>query len=256
MKELKSVQAVIKTITLLEALTHKDEMGVTELAKRVAGNKSTVYRFLNTLKELGYVRQNPQSEQYSLTLKMYITGSVVLDRIGVIKAALPIMEKLARETRETIHLATLDEGRLVYLHKIDSNQSLRVTMMSKVGHTAPFYCTGVGKALLAFQPEEIRKNILAKEKLKQFTPSTITDKTVLEKELENIREKGYSIDNEEHEIGVSCVASPIFDREKKVIASLSISAPHVRMASERIVKLFNLVKEAGGEISTILGYEN
>ena len=250
-----SVQSVIKTITLLEALAHKDEMGVTELAKKVGGTKSTVFRFLNTLKKLGYVRQNTKNELYSLTLKIFEIGSVVMERIDVRTVALPFMANLAWITKETIHLAILDQDKVVYLHKINSSQSLRVDMMSRIGHFAPIYCTGVGKALLAFQPEDTRKKILLNEKFKQFTPSTITNSATLEKELQKIREQGYSLDIEEHEIGVCCVASPIFDRAKNIIASISISAPHVRMDSNRIKKLSQIAVKAGKDISNILGYE-
>ncbi len=255
MNDQESVQSVIKTITLLEAIAYKYEMGVTELAEKVGGTKSTVFRFLNTLKKLGYIRQNPENELYSLTLKIFEIGSIVLDRIDVRTIALPFMEDLARVTKETIHLATLDHDKVVYLHKINSSQSLRVEMMSRIGHSTPIYCTGVGKALLAFQPEDTRKKFLLNKKFQQFTPSTITNIATLKKELQKIRKQGYSLDIEEHEIGVCCVASPIFDLAKNIIASISISAPYVRMDSDRIKKLSQIIVKASNDISKILGYK-
>ena len=254
MKELEPIQAVIKTIMILETLAQNDEVGVTELAKKVLGNKSTVYRFLNTLMDLGYVKQNPETEQYSLTLKMYETGSVALERLDIRKAAQYVMEDLAKVTKETIHLAVLEQQSLVYLHKINSTQSLKVTMMSKVGTTGPLYCTGVGKALLAYQPEEVLTDITKGHNFERFTPSTITDEKALLEELNQIRNQGYAIDNEEHEIGVVCVAVPIFGKEKEILASISISAPQVRMSSDRIEEIAELAKKAAVKISEAIGY--
>jgi len=254
MKELEPIQAVIKTMMILETLAQNDEVGVTELAKKVLGNKSTVYRFLNTLMDLGYVKQNPETEQYSLTLKMYETGSIALERLDIRKAAQFTMEELAKSTKETIHLAVLDEQNLVYLHKINSTQSLKVTMMSKVGTTGPLYCTGVGKVLLAYQPEKIIKDLISGKKFERFTDSTITDEKSLLDELDKIRKEGYAIDDEEHEVGVVCVAVPIFGKEKNILASLSISAPQVRMHSDRIEEIALLAKKAALKVSEAIGY--
>jgi IclR family KDG regulon transcriptional repressor len=181
------VKAVNKTLGLLEALARHEELGVTDLAGRAGMHKSTAYRFLNTLKELGYVRQNSSNDRYSLTLKLFELGSCVLGRMELWEQAHPVMEQLAEQTRETVHLAVLDEGRPVYLGKFESTQALRVSMSSRIGQSAPVYCTGIGKLLLAHAPPELVERILEREQLRRFTPHTITDRALLARELEKIR---------------------------------------------------------------------
>jgi IclR family KDG regulon transcriptional repressor len=261
LKEPELAKAVVKTMNILECLSRERSLGVTGLANRIAGfsgnarmHKSTVYRFLNSLKELGYVTQDPETEQYSVTLKIFEIGMAVLDRLELWREAQPILKSLAETTGETIHLATLDDYRLVYLGKIESSKTLRVSMMSRIGHSAPTYCTGLGKALLSSLPAQRVTRILKKEKVFAFTKRTITDRADLDRELEAIRKKGYAIDDEEHEVGVRCVAAPVRDNAGNVIAALSVSAPSVRLADRDVTRFGRMAIEAADEISSRLGY--
>jgi IclR family KDG regulon transcriptional repressor len=247
------VKAVNKTMCLLEALAQQKELGVTDLAARAGMHKSTAYRFLNTLKETGYVRQNAANERYSLTLKLFELGSFVLAGMELWEQAHPILEQLAEQTRETIHLAVLDDGRLVYLGKFDSTQALRVSMSSRIGQSAPAYCTGIGKLLLAHAPPELVESILDREGLRRFTDHTITDRTLLARELETIRQQGFAFDDEEHEVGVRCVAAPVRDRQGATIAALSVSMPSVRLTDSEIPRFRELVTQAANEISRRMG---
>jgi DNA-binding IclR family transcriptional regulator len=247
------VKAVHKTIGLLEALAQQKEMGVTELAECAGIHKSTVYRFLNSLKDLGYVHQNVSNEKYSLTLKLFELGSYVLGRMELWEQAHPILEQLAEQTRETVHLAVLDDGRLVYLGKFESTQALRVSMSSRIGQSAPTYCTGVGKLLLAHAPPEQVEQILDREGLRPFTDHTITDRSLLAKELESIRQHGFAFDDEEHEMGVRCVAAPVRNSHGATIAALSISMPSVRLPNSEIPRYRELVTKAADDISRRIG---
>jgi IclR family KDG regulon transcriptional repressor len=253
MTGLEPVKAVNKTMCLLEALAQNEERGVTDLAGRAGMHKSTAYRFLNTLKELGYVRQNAANDKYSLTLKLFELGSCVLGRMELWEQAHPIMELLAEQTRETVHLAVLDDGRLVYLGKFESTQALRVSMSSRIGQSAPTYCTGVGKLLLAHLPPDQVERILDREGLRRFTEHTITDRSLLAAELESIRQHGYAFDDEEHEVGVRCVAAPVRNNQGATIAALSISIPTVRMPNDEIARYRELVTRAAEEISKKMG---
>lgn len=238
---------------ILEVLTGQDSCGVTELAKQVEMNKSTVYRFLTALKELGYVRQHESTEEYSITLKLFELGSAVVARTELWQEAERSMSRLAQQTGETTHLATLDDGQLVYLHKIESQQNLRVAMMSRVGHTAPVYCTGLGKVLLSFTDPEVAERMIAETTLHRYTDTTITDHEALKAELETSRARGYAIDYEEHEVGVRCVAAPVFGPNGSLLAALSVSAPSVRLTDERFPEFAELVKAAASEVSARLG---
>jgi len=261
MSEPALAKAVVKTMKILECLSHERSFGITELAQRVSDsganlrmNKSTVYRFLTSLKELGFVRQDPETEKYSLTLKLFEIGMSVLDRLELWREAQPILKEVARLTGETIHLATLDEGSLVYLGKIESARGLRVSMMSRVGQSAPTYCTGLGKMLLAHLDPEHVGEILKREKIVRFTERTIVRRADLDRELASIRENGYAIDNEEHEIGVRCVAAPVRDTRGAVCAAISVSVPTVRMPDKEIPRYRAIVVRAAEEISKRMGY--
>ena len=127
-------------------------------------------------------------------------------------------------------------------------------MMSRIGHGTPFYCTGVGKVLLAWQDEEKIQKYLRAERLEEFTGNTILDPMELALELQKVRLSGCAYDNEEHEIGVRCVAAPVFDQQGKVIAALSVSGPTVRLTNNRIEMLRKMVQESAFEISAKMGY--
>ena len=145
-------KAVVKTMRILECLSHQRSIGITELARKVSVgarglqmNKSTVYRFLASLRDLGFVRQDAESGHYSLTLKLFEIGMRVRERLELWREAEPVLKDIARLTGETTHLAILEDDNLVYLGKIESTKTLRVSMMSRVGQTAPTHCTGVGR---------------------------------------------------------------------------------------------------------------
>jgi len=261
MKKPAPAKAVVKTMRILEYLSHERSVGIIELTRRVSAhangqqmNKSTVYRFLASLKELGFVRQDPETERYSLTLKLFEIGMCVLDRLDLWREADPVLKEIAQLTGETIHLATLDDKNLVYLGKIDSTKTLRVSMMSRVGQTAPTHCTGVGKTLLAYLAPSRLSEIFAKERLRRYTPKTITRRVDLDRELASIREKGYAIDNEEHETGVRCVAAPVRDNKGIVCAAVSVAVPTVRFPDKEIPRYRDIIVRAAGEISNRIGY--
>lgn len=247
-------KAVVKTMNILESLSYQESVGVTELSHNLGMHKSTVYRFLSSLRELGYVRQDGETERYALTLKLFEIGSSVLDRIELWREAYPVMKDAAESTRETIHLAVLDGTKLVYLGKIESTQSLRVSMMSRVGQNAPTYCTGVGKTLIAYLPPKRLEQVLQEEAFVRFTKNTITNKSALKKELRAVRERGYGVDNEEHELGVRCIGAPIRDNTGTVCAACSISMPTVRLTDDVLPHYRDTILRAAGDISVRLGF--
>ena len=253
MKSPDPVQSVQKTMILLETLSTQEEVGVRELAEAVKGNKSTVYRFLNTLMMLGYVRQDRKTEKYSLTLKLFQVGVQALNRLDIHKAALPVMEELAEYSQETIHLASMEENRIFYLDKIESPLALRVAMASAQGRFIRPNCTGVGKAILSRLSPEAQTAMLENVEWTSRTETTITDRDHLLEELEKIRQQGFSLDMEENEQGVRCVAAPIFNGKKEVCGAISISGPSVRMNEKRLEELSEIIVKAGSDISSVLG---
>ena len=255
-KSVDPVLSVLKTMKLLETLSEQDEVGVTELAAAVDGNKSTVYRFLNTLSAQGYVRQNRNNEKYSLTLKLFQVGVQALNRLDIHKASLPVMEELAEYSKETIHLASMENHQVFYLDKIESPLALRVAMGSAQGRFAPAVCTGVGKVILANLAPDEKEIMLSHADWTPRTEYSVKDAEDLETRLTEIRKCGWGYDMEENEPGVRCVAAPIFDNKGIVCGALSISGPSVRMTKEKLKKLAGRVKEGAEKISGNLGHLN
>jgi IclR family transcriptional regulator, KDG regulon repressor len=255
-QEATSVKAVNKTILILETLAGRDSVGVTEIATLTGMSKATAFRFLTTLETLGYVRQDGENSQYSLTLKLFEVGNLVRARRTKLDDIKPLLAKLAEDTKETVHLATIESGHLVYLDKIESTLSLKVSMMSEIGHSAPLYCTGVGKVLLAFLPKEKTLPVVERIDLKRYTPNTITDQNQLINELQRIKDAGYALDNEEHELGVRCIAAPIRNSNDDTVAALSVSVPSVRLTNEKLEQYRSKVLETASAISDIVGTGN
>jgi len=249
-----SIQAVSNTLKILEILSATQKCGISELAKDLDCQKGTVFRLLSTLKNEGYITQDEENKKYSLTLKLFKIGSNMVNSLDLNKVVLPIITRLSELTSETIHLCIMENGQLVYLHKIESTYALKVTMKSRVGQSTPLYCTAVGKVLLAHQSIDTIQRYLKNTQFENFTENTIVEPQDLTIELEKVRSSGIAYDNEEHELGVCCVAAPIFDQTGKILAALSISGPSVRMNDEKLKLMRELVKNAASEISAKVGY--
>ena len=247
------IQAVSHALDLLEQFHGDvDELGVTELSKRLKLHKNNVFRLLATLESRGYIEQNRATENYRLGLKSLELGQTFIKQMGLLRQAKPILEKLVAECNETSYVAIFKEGYIVYLDVVETDLTVRV--VSRVGSRLPAHCTAAGKIHLAFMSEEEIEAVLPAE-LKEYTPTTITDRAALKKELQEVTEKGYAIDNEELDPGVRCVAAPIRDYTRRIVGAVSISGPSMRLGDARIEKeLVPLVLDAGEELSTRLGF--
>lgn len=243
-----------KTMALLEALSEHPHTGVTKLASIIGSNKSTVFRFLSTLVELGYVEKNSETEKYALSLKLFRIGVQQLNRMSVHEYALPVMKRLSETTQETIHLVIIEGTEIFYGEKIDSRQSLKVSMSSAQGRFISPIHSAAGKTILAFLDEQTREKILTSSDWTPMTAHSITSRDQLLKELDSVRERGYALDLEENEIGVHCVAAPVFNANNHIQAAVSISGPSVRMTEERIhSELISLIRSEADSISQSIG---
>ena len=250
-KQQDSVSSVLKVFGILQALGDEHEIGVTELSQRVMMSKSTVYRFLQTMKSLGYVRQEGENDKYSLTLKLFDLGAKALQHVDLIRIADQQMRLLSKETKETIHLGAMEEESIVYLHKIDSQYNLR--MYSRVGRRNPLYSIAIGKVLLSWLDEREVREILAPVTFDLKTPHTLANVDALLAELAQVREHGFSEDREEQEEGLRCVAVPVYDRFGHVIAGLSISFPTIRFDDNQLMHYVAILHQAAENISLQLG---
>ncbi len=248
------IQAVSHALDLLEQFHgENDELGVTELSKRLKLHKNNVFRLLATLESRGYIEQNRATENYRLGLKSLELGQTFIKQMGLLRQAKPILERLVKECRETSYVAIFKEGYIVYLDVVETDLTVRV--VSRVGSRLPAYCTAAGKVHLAFMSDEEIDALLPSRELKAYTPNTITDRDELKKELRRIAEQGYALDNEELDSGVRCVAGPIRDYTRRIVGAVSVSGPSMRFSDERIQKdLIPLVTQAAEDLSTRLGF--
>src|ERR1700691_1759951 len=212
---------------------------------------STVHRFLVNLETAGFLNCGADGV-YHLGIACFAIGQAALAQLDIRRVSLPYLEELNRQTRETIHLTVRHGLSAVYVEKLDSPEQLRIH--SRIGAAVPLYCTAVGKVMLAHMPDDERERVMPQLGLKRLTPNTVGSLQELNAELYRVRKNGYACDLEEHELHIRCVAAPIWDHAGGVNASLSITAPVVRMAVTRLRQLAPLIQTAGLQISRELGY--
>lgn len=246
------IQSVDRAITILNRLAERGgRASLAELARDMDLNRSTVHGLLATMRYHRLVSQDNEG-RYVLGLKLFELGSAAIARLDLRTVAGPILQRLVDQFHETVHLVVGDGLDVVYIDKRESPQSMRI--VSQIGRRLPAYCTGVGKAMLAFKPEAKLAALLDRAELQPHTANTITDRGALHAQLQEIRRTGYALDDGELIEGLRCVAAPIRDHTGQVVAALSISGPSVRLKPEKIERLIPAVKQAAADISDQLGY--
>jgi DNA-binding IclR family transcriptional regulator len=248
------LKAVDHAFDVLEALGgERDEMGVTELARQLGFSKNNVFRLLATFQEQGYVEQNPRTENYRLGLKVFELAQVYLRKSGLIRHARPVLRDLVERCNESAYISILRGREIVYLDLIESSQTIK--LISRVGRRLPSYCTAAGKIQLAYLSEDELEKLFKDRPLESFTTNTITDFDALMDELRLCARQGFAVDHQEYEEEVKCVAAPVRDYTRRVVAGVSVAGPAFRLGDERIEgELVPLVVEAARTISTRLGY--
>jgi len=224
-----------------------------DMHRQTGFNKSTVMRLLLSLEKVGFLEKDPISGEYSIGLGLFEAGSKYLDKTDLHRQAMPLVSELAAKCNETAYLAVLNGQEAVFLDRVESSKAIRTT--SRVGSRIPLYCTGAGKAILAFQEEEQIQNILKATKIKAFTPRTLKERGKILRNLEEVRLRGYAVDNQEYEEEIKSIGAPLRDRSGKVIASICLVGPVWLMSDERIKKeLAPETVETARRISRKLGY--
>ncbi|WP_422477816.1 IclR family transcriptional regulator [Pleomorphochaeta sp. DL1XJH-081] len=245
------LSSVERTLGILECLSGHHKINLERLAEETGLPKPTLHRFLSTLVNLGYVFRD-ENDQYSLTLRMFSVGSKGLSHMDLAQDARPVAENLGKTLGETVHMGVLDDDMAMYILKIESQYTIR--MYSRVGKRIPLYCTAIGKILLADKSEDDAKKIIDIMELVPFTRTTIVGKQQLQQELKQIRERGFSEDLQEHEEGIRCIAAPVRDYSKRVIAGLSVSWPTFRFDEAKREYYIESVKKSADVISALMGY--
>ncbi|MFK7754179.1 MAG: IclR family transcriptional regulator [Sedimentitalea sp.] len=234
-----------KGLLILEALTAANQgRGVSDLSRDLGLTKSNTFRLLQTLTTLGYVERNPD-KTYRATLKMWQIGRSVVENMNLRAIARPLMEFLAEETRETIYLAVRDGLQVVYLDKIESVKPIR--SWNPIGGTAPVYCVGTGKALLAANYGELRP--VLNGNLTAFTTKTITDLDVLDADIAATQLRGYAIDHGEFRPQIISLGATIALPNGQAVGALGVSAPDVNLKDGDIERIGAMVHHAARSVT-------
>lgn len=243
-----------KGLRVLEALGHpeaRDGLTLTELAQRLGMHRTTLFRFLVTLRQRGYIERDPDTDRYRLGIGLLTLAASLLNNLDIRQVARPVLLALRDSTQELVHLAVMSENEVVTVDRIEGRRSL--SLHTEVGARRPAYCTASGKAMLAYLPPHRVSAILAGG-MPAITPRTITTPAVMADHLAEIRRLGYALDDEERTEGVRCVAAPVFGHDGEIIAAISLAAPTLRFDAERIAAVGGEVAAAATTISRRLGF--
>src|SRR5713226_6840817 len=248
------IQSVAHALDVLEQFFGEaDELGVTELSKRLKLHKNNVFRLLATLEARGYIEQNKATENYRLGIKCLHLGRRYIHHMGLVRQARPILADVARKCRESAFVAVARRDGVVPLEAAEPEDRM-VRITPPIGQTLPLHCTAIGKAHLAFDLDEQYRSILP-EHLDRYTSKTIVERSVLFEQLNAVAREGYAVDTGEYFEDVASIAVPIRDYTRSVVGSLAVAGPCYRISTERIaIELAPLVLEAGRELSHRLGY--
>lgn len=190
--------------------------------------KATLYRFVQTLTAEGMLSYDPERQTYSPGIRLVRLAHSAWAQASLAPIARPYLDELSAQTGETVHLAQLDAAQVLYVDKRNAQDPL--PMYSQAGKVGPAYCTGVGKAMMAFMPESELAGAIAQQSFHRFTEHTLCDATELRAELDAIRSRGHAFDREEHEPGIICVAVPIRTTNGRVLGAISVTSSTARMS--------------------------
>lgn len=247
------IQSVDRALQILECFNgSRTELGITEIATCMDLGKSTVYGLVNTLLTAGYLEQNNENKRYRLGLKLFELGSLVQNRMDIREIAKPFLKQLSEQFDLTVHMGLYRDGEVVYIDKMDTPNTRII--YSQVGKRAPMYCTGIGKAVFAFMSNEDISYLLKRQDRRALTNYTLIEEKKILDELEIVRNQGFAIDNEEVELGLRCIAVPVFDYKGQPIAAISMSGSVAVLSDMWIEENSFEIRKVALAISKALGY--
>jgi len=252
-----AIQTVNNALRLLEMFEGEERLGVTELSRRLELHKNNVFRLLATLEQAGYIEQCSKDDQYCLGVRCLELGQTYVRSRSLMCRARPILEQLATELGETVHLGIEQDDQVAHVDGEAPSHAM-LTPAIRVGMRRPLHCTALGKALLAFASEARREAFdrdHASVALEGRTPATLVDRDKLVEELRTVAAQGFALDLEECERGLVCAAAPVFDASGAVVAALSVSAPTSRVDADGLHRrLIPEIRTAAAELSRQLGF--
>lgn len=246
------VQALSRALSIINTLAESsDGMILADIAQTVGLAPSTAHRLLTTMQHQRFVRFDPGSNHWQIGVQALLVGNAFLRTRDVVQMARPFMRRLMEESGETVNLAIEDLGEAIYMSQVECRQLMRA--ITRPGGRVLMHCSGIGKAILASMSEADVRKILQKHGLPKITEKTLATPAALKVDLKAIRERGYSIDDEENAVGLRCVAAVVHDEHGEALAGLSLSGPMARITDDRLPVLGALVQRAALDITAELG---
>ncbi len=246
------IQSIGKMVDVLGSFsTVHRHLSLSQVAAAAGMPRASAHRMLSALREIGFIEQDPRTGSYCLGIRLFELGSLALANLDLLREAKPFIDRLARLTGESAHLGVFNGLAVIVVEREEPAERSRGIQPSE---SSPAYCTGVGKALLAFQPPDVVERVI-EYGLRPYTTNTVTDPDRLRDELRAIRARGYAIDDCEHQIWVRCVAAPIRNASGHVFASMSVTGSADRMTLERVAQIAPLVMQTADSVSRQLGFE-
>ena len=246
-----TIKSLDRALEVLETLSDLGGSTLSELADAADQSPATVYRVLITMEGRGMVEFNPTEQLWNIGPRAFLIGSKFLRRTNLVERARPILRRLMEATGETANLGVERGGQVLFLSQVETHASIRAFFPP--GTLSPMHSSGIGKALLAQLSDERLDDIIAEHGLEQFTTFTLTSRLALDTDLIETRDRGYSIDAEERNAGMKCVAAPVFDASGEVVAGISVSGPSSRIPDEKIAEIGGNVAKAATELSCAIG---
>ncbi len=248
------VQSLTRALSVLKVIG-ENEQGLTlaEVSETVGLPPSTAHRHLTTMQEQRFVRFEPATGTWFIGVQAFLTGNAFIGSRDIAALSRPFMRGLVEAGGETVNLAIADEarGHVIYLAQVECKHMMRA--ISRPGEQVPMYCSAVGKALLAAMPKTAVTSVLQKTGLKRVTDKTITSPARLRTELKKIRSEGYAIDDEEHAVGLRCIASVICNEHAEPLAAISMLGPVARVTDSKIAEFGSIVRKTAATITEAIG---
>ncbi len=247
------VQSLVRALALLNRISEAADGGsnLTDLSQQVGLPPSTAHRLLTTLEQERYVHFDPETRLWSVGVQAFVAGNAFTKTRSLVTLARPHMRQLMEDSGETVNLAVEDEGEAVYLAQVECRQMMRA--FARPGSKVPLHCSGVGKAILSGASARTLARILQRHGMARMTPRTIATPAALRDELERARTAGFVIDDEEHAVGLRCIAAPVHDDTGDVVAAISASGPVARIDDGRMAQLSEMVLRTARAISAAMG---
>jgi IclR family acetate operon transcriptional repressor len=248
-----TIKSLDRAMAVFEHLSTQSGVSLSALSEQLGESTATLYRILFTLETRGLVEFDQAQQLWHIGPGAFIIGARFLRRTSLVERARPVLRKLMEETGETANLGVEKSSNVLFVSQVETHANIRAFFPP--GTLSPLHASGIGKALLAFMEEAQCDRILKRSSLERFTEHTLCDPVALKDDLEKIRARGYSIDGEEKNLGMRCIAAPVFDNYGEVVAGLSVSGPTSRVSADKIDALAASVKEAAKALTTALGGE-